>query len=143
VNIYQKPRRAVTEALLMTCNLPTQDLTDDHFEHFFGCGKAESPAGVVGVELHGSAGLLRSLAVAESARGAGLGKRLIQEAERYAAQQGVQDLFLLTNSAAELFMSLGYTAIPRHAAPASIQATNEFSSICPASATLMRKRVAG
>ena len=78
MNIYQKPRRAVTEALLMTCNLPTQDLTDDHFEHFFGFGKAESPAGVVGVELHGAAGLLRSLAVAEAARGAGLGKRLIQ-----------------------------------------------------------------
>ena len=143
MNIYQKPRRAVAEALLMSCNLPTQDLTDDHFAHFFGCGKEESPVGVVGVEVHGSAGLLRSLAVAESARGAGLGKRLIQEAERYAAQQGVQDLFLLTNTAAALFMSLGYAAIARHAAPASIQATKEFSSICPASATLMRKRVAG
>lgn len=90
----------------------------------------------------GVVGLLRSLAVAESDRGLGCGKRLIQEAELHAASQGVQDRYLLTSTARPLFESVGYAAISREAAPPAIRGTTEFSSVCPASATLMHKRIA-
>ena len=140
MHIFAMPPQTATKALLSSCNLPTQDLTDEHFKHFFGCGRNQELDGVVGVEIYGAAGLLRSLAVAEQARGLGCGKRLIQEAELHAANQGVQEIYLLTSTARSLFESLGYTAIPRDAAPPSIRVTKEFASICPSSATLMRKQ---
>lgn len=142
MHIFRTPPQAATKALLESCSLPTQDLTDKHFEHFIGCGNEEDPAGVVGVEILGTEGLLRSLAVAEDARGSGCGRRLIQEAELYAASKGIHELYLLTNTAQPLFESVGYAAVSRDSAPPSVRATAEFSTVCPASATLMRKRVA-
>jgi amino-acid N-acetyltransferase len=139
VHVFRAPPQSATKALLTDCKLPTRDLTDQHFQHFFGCGQEENPAGVVGVEVLGTVGLLRSLAVAESARGRGCGKRLVQEAELYATRQGVQELYLLTTTAHRLFESLGYAEVARDTAPSAIKATSEFSSICPGSATLMRK----
>lgn len=79
MHIFPTPPKEATKSLLASCSLPTQDLTDKHFEHFFGCGDERNPAGVVGVEVLGSVGLLRSLAVAEAARGSGCGRRLIHE----------------------------------------------------------------
>ena len=123
MHIFPAPPHAATKALLASCSLPINDLTDKHFEHFFGCGDEDNPAGVVGVEVLGTVGLLRSLAVTETARGLGCGKRLIQEAELHAASQGIQELFLLTSTARPLFESLGYVAVSRDTAPRAIMAT--------------------
>lgn len=142
MHIFPTPPKEATKALLTSCSLPIQDLTDRHFEHFFGCGDERNPDGVVGLEVLESVGLLRSLAVAKVSRGSGCGKRLIQEAELYAVSQGVKELYLLTSTARSLFESVGYTAASRDTAPPAIRATAEFSSICPASATLMHKRIA-
>ena len=54
---------------------------------------------------------------------------------------GVDELFLLTETAAEWFARLGYTPDGREAAPASLQASPEFTGACPVSAALLRKRL--
>ena len=95
--------------------------------------------GVVGVEVYGSVGLLRSLAVEPSHRKSGLGVSLVSNAETWAAEQGVETLYLLTTTAAQFFARRGYEAVPRSEAPAAIAATAQFSDLCPASSTFMRK----
>lgn len=110
-------------------------------DNFFGCGAAEAPQGVVGVELHGADALLRSLAVAPAARGRGCGGALVKRAERHASEQGARRIYLLTTTAADFFAQLGYKRMDRDEAPESIRATSEFSTLCPVSSVLMLKEM--
>ena len=139
MHVFAKPQKQQITTLLSDCGLPFEDLADEHLEHFFGCGEEDSPRGVVGLEIYGSVALLRSLAVAQSARGLGCGRTLVATAEHHARARGVKEIFLLTTSAGPLFEALGYEVAPRESAPEAIRATSEFSTVCPASATFMRK----
>lgn len=127
--------------LLKQCGLPTADIADGPSQEFFGCCARDGLKGLVGLERHGSAALLRSLAVSPGLRGRGLGRRLVAHAEQYAASQGVISLFLLTTTAADFFAELGYAATSRDEAPSAIQASAQFSGLCPASSTFMSKHL--
>lgn len=143
MHIYLRPPAARVKDLLAACNLPTSDLETSHFEHFFGCGRETEPKGVVGVELYGEVGLLRSLAVDEATRGRGCAKRLVSEVEQHAARNGVRSLYLLTTTAEKFFQSQGYVKVARSSVPESIRATREFSSLCPSSSVIMVKQLGG
>jgi amino-acid N-acetyltransferase len=129
---------AEVAALLVGCGLAVDDAAESRVA-LLGCRRGGRLAGVVGLEIYGHSGLLRSLAVAPSERGAGLGHALVERAEQRAARRGVRDLYLLTTSAAEFFARLGYVATARSGAPASIAATRQFAGLCPAAATFMTK----
>lgn len=103
------------------------------------CGAESNPGGVVGVELYGEVALLRSLAVAQDARGKGCGRRLVEEIERYAARNGVKHLYLLTTTAERFFASLGYVRVQRDAVPPAIRATTEFTTLCSDTAAVLVK----
>lgn len=139
MRIHGHPPEIRVRALLEAAHLPTADLTSAHLEHFFGCGDAHAPQGVIGVELHGEDALLRSLAVAESARGRGCGKALVATAERHARDHGARRIYLLTTTAAQYFRRLGYRPLPRDRVPETIRATQEFAALCPDSAAVMAK----
>lgn len=141
MHIYPRPPAAKVKELLTACKLPSSDLRAAHLEHFFGCGREDQPKGVIGVELHGKAGLLRSLAVEEATRGHGCGKRLVNEAEQYAAEHGVRSLYLLTTTAEGFFQTLGYVKVERALVPEAIRSTSEFSTLCPASSAVMVKQL--
>lgn len=47
--------------------------------------------------------------------------------------------YLLTTTAERYFPKFGFERIERHDVPASVQASTEFRSACPASAVVMRK----
>lgn len=125
-------------ALLVDARLPVEDLSNAAIA-FFVSVNGNRLEGVVGLELFGDAGLLRSLAVQPDTRGTGLGQRLVEAAEAHARHTGVARLVLLTQTAAPFFAKRGYAVIERHAAPASVQGSAEFRSICPASAVCMSK----
>jgi amino-acid N-acetyltransferase len=139
---YRRPPREQVQHLLAASGLPTSDVTPEHIEHYLACGAADRPSGVVGVELHGEAALLRSLAVAAEHRGTGCGKALVAEAERYARSQGVNELYLLTTTAERFFERLGYRRAMRETAPEAIRGTQEFSALCPSTAAFMVKLLA-
>jgi len=100
-------------------------------------------AGVVGLELLGDVALLRSLAVPAEYRGRWIGSQLTCKAEAYARSQGVEVLYLLTLTAEVFFARRGYRVVGRDTAPAAIQETTEFRSLCPDSAVCMVKHLFG
>jgi amino-acid N-acetyltransferase len=75
-------------------------------------------------------------------QGQGLGHRLSEAALGIAKDRGTQTAFLLTTTAEKFFPKLGFEPIVRDDVPASVQASIEFQSACPASAVVMRKRLA-
>lgn len=128
-------------ALLVACELPATDLDASAHLKLYGCRVNGGLVGTVGLECHAPAALLRSLAVARSQRGQGMGQALVASAEGYAAAQGITTLYLLTTTAAPFFAALGYRLTERTEAPAAIRATTQFAGLCPASATFMSKRL--
>jgi len=141
MNLFRNPPEARVKALLAESQLPASDLSSGHLEHFFGCGDARLPEGVVGLEIYGAVALLRSLAVAASRRGQGCGRALVAEAERHARSRGVRAIYLLTTTAERFFARLGYRPIDRTDAPEAIRRTQEFSSLCPSSSAFMVKEL--
>lgn len=139
MQIFHHPPESEVRRLLSDAQLPNTDLRAEHIEHFFGCGPRQAPQGVIGLEIYGSEALLRSLVVAESARGKGCGTALVLEIERYARERGVTSVYLLTTTAAEFFERMGYAAVSRDEAPDCIRATSEFAALCPSSSTFMMK----
>ena len=129
---------AAIRALLQDSGLPVADLDTvavDFVVVFDGAGLA----GIVGVERFDDVGLLRSLAVCAEQRGHGIGEQLLAAAEAGARASGVRQLVLLTQTAAPFFARRGYDVLAREAAPAGVQSSAEFRSLCPASATCMAK----
>ena len=132
---------AAVRALLQSADLPHDDLTPAHLEHFLVARAGDALCGVVGLEPYGTVALLRSLAVAREWRNQGLGARLTDAIERRACQNGVRVLYLLTTTAADYFQARGYAPIERDALPTAIQQTDEAARLCPASATCIRLRL--
>jgi amino-acid N-acetyltransferase len=128
-------------ALLAAIGLPEADLTSAHLGTFWVSRDAAGLAAVVGLEPHGRAALLRSLAVRADRRGGGLGAALLSHAEAQAVALGTDALYLLTTTADRFFVARGYAVIARDAAPPAIRATREFADLCPASSICMTKRV--
>jgi amino-acid N-acetyltransferase len=126
-------------ALLTAAGLPHADLTPQHLDHVLVLREDAALVGAVGLEVFGPDALLRSLVVAETHRGRGLGDRLTAAAEALAREEGVTTIWLLTETAAPFFAARGYAPAERATAPPSIQATAEFAALCPASAVCMRK----
>ena len=125
--------------LLGSATLPTDDLTPAHLALVAeGDGGL---AGAIGLERFGDVALLRSLVVSSPARGAGVGRALVQALESSAREQGVRELWLLTIDADAFFCGLGFVARDRASTPHAIRGSSEFSSLCPADAVLMSKRL--
>ena len=141
MKLFAQPPLARVVALLEAEGLPFADISEDDCELFLGCGDSDAPDGVIGVEVFGCDALLRSLVVGDAARGQGCAQALVAELESMAAANGVQHMYLLTNTAEQFFAKLDYQVIDRGEVSEAIRATTEFSSLCPASATVMRKQL--
>ena len=86
--------------------------------------------GVAALEHHGRHGLLRSLAVVADRRGEGIGTLLVAAAGTHARDDGLDDIYLLTETAAAFFAGFGFEVIARDAGPAEVMASVEWSVAC-------------
>lgn len=132
---------AAVEALLTDAGLPLD-------------GAAEALSlGVVGrdgdrvvaasaIERYGPSGLLRSVVVAEAARGMGLGRQIVAAAELLARDEGIADLYLLTETAPDWFPRFGYELVERPEAIAAVGESVEFTTVCRDTGVPMRKHLA-
>lgn len=91
------------EALLVGEKLPVLDLYSSNQTQLFGVEVDARIIGVVGIEIYGNAGLLRSLAVDNGSRKAGYGQKMVARAEAWAYERGAESLYLLTTTAAVSF----------------------------------------
>lgn len=130
------------ERLLREAELPHEDVHDSDGT-FLVAERDGEPVGVGGLERHGDAALLRSLVVEPSVRGEGYGRALADELIGLARADDARSVYLLTTTAAPFFERLGFERVERDVVPAALQSSSEFSELCPASATCMRRPLDG
>ena len=141
-------RRAISDdweairQLLQASGLPADDLGPDKVSEFLIAEGGAGLQGLIGLEGFGTTGLLRSLVVARSVRGSGLGSKLVAALESAAQAAGISELWLLTIDAERFFERLGFVIARRDDAPDSIRGTEEFRDLCPDTALLMVKTLA-
>lgn len=123
---------------LTEAHLPHDDLAFQ-LPHFIVASEGEAIVGIIGLEVYGDNGLLRSLVVAPGVRRRGIGRELVERLCEHAVAQGVCDLFLLTVNAKDYFTRRGFRRIERSVAPTTIRTTRQFSELCPSSAVLMHR----
>ncbi len=126
-------------ALLRDVGLPTADL--DGPGRFYLARVDGETVGAGGLEPYDEVALLRSVVVAQPHRGEGYGEAICRRLETRAADRGVDSLYLLTTDAADYFDRLGYERVARSAVPDAIRDTEQFTTLCPDSATVMAKQV--
>lgn len=139
MNIYAATPSDVPEmlALLNASGLPVAGI-ERHVATALVTHDAGRLVGCAAVEVYGSAGLLRSVAVVPDQRGTGLGQRLTRAALDLAHQRGVRTVYLLTTTAGDFFPRFGFVAIPRSDVDPALGQSDELRGACPASALAMR-----
>jgi amino-acid N-acetyltransferase len=130
--------RAIIRALLDANSLPTSDLEAARPRFIVACMDGQV-IGTGALQSFGCVALLRSIAVEPHLRGAGVGQSIVAELEHIARTNEIKQLILLTQTAKSFFEAQGYAAIDRASAPPSVQESEEFRSLCPASALCMSK----
>ena len=127
-------------SLLQRVSLPVEGV-DEHVDTLLVARAEGHVVGTAALELYADGALLRSVAVDPRHQGERLGHELTEAALSLAAQTGARTVFLLTTTAERFFPKFAFEPIRRDDVPASVQASIEFQSACPASATVMRKRL--
>jgi len=117
--------------------LPRADV-ERHLGTLLVAREGERIIGCAGVELYGSAGLVRSVAVDLPHRGLGLGTQLTEAILAVARSRGLKTVYLLTETAAAFFPRFGFRSIRREEVDPAVQQSVEFAKACPSSAQAMR-----
>ncbi len=124
-------------AALQAAALPTEDL-EEGGRTFFRFEDDGRVVGYGGYELYGDQVLLRSVVVLPERQGHGYGREVTETVMQLARAAGARDAYLLTTTAEAFFEHAGFRRIERTAAPASILATKEATTICSTAALLTR-----
>lgn len=128
---------------LTAAGLPIEDLSDPGRTFFHYARLDSAGVGWGGFELYGADALLRSMAVEARFHRQSYGRNLAALLMRRAYDAGARQAYVLTDDpeARAFFAALKFAPIARTAAPAAIQNTRQASGLCPASATLLRRRI--
>lgn len=124
------------QALLNANRLPL-DGARQHLSTFLVAESGREVVGCAGAEPRGDVALLRSVAVAPGLHGQGIGRQMVLRLLDEARRRNVKAVYLLTTTARDYFLRLGFTVADRATAPRSLQQSAEFQGACPASADLL------
>lgn len=129
-------------AALSAAGLPIDDLTAPGRRFFRFWTPDGEPIGFIGAEQCGTdAVLLRSLVVLTGQRKRGRSPAMIGWLLGRLAAAGIADAWLLTTTITGLAERLGFAPISRDQAPHAVRASVQFTTLCPASAVLMHRRI--
>ncbi|MCA8423267.1 arsenic resistance N-acetyltransferase ArsN2 [Burkholderia seminalis] len=127
---------ASIEALLRASGLPTEGVALS-LPHFVVADAASGIVGCGGIEFHGRHALVRSIAVVEHARRAGVGRMLVARLLAECRARAVRSIGLLTTTAEDYFAGQGFVRIVREDVPEPLLASSQFQGVCPGSAVAM------
>lgn len=124
------------ENLLHDNHLPKQDCAEQ-LTHFFGLFDGKQLIAAGGLEPAGDYALLRSVVVEQGHRSQRLGSEIVKFLLQQARAQGLDAVYLLTETAESYFEKFDFIAIARQQVPRAIRNTRQFVSLCPDSACCM------
>jgi arsenate reductase (thioredoxin) len=127
------------QQLLQQNKLPVEDIGD--LSHFLIVRTDKKITGVIGLEVYNQYGLLRSMATDAAYRNHGVAASLVDKLFQHAAELGLKEMYLLTETAEKYFEKKGFNRIERDNAPEAIKQSKEFSHLCPSSAVVMKKDI--
>jgi arsenate reductase len=130
-------------ALAARCELPVEGLADQFPAGYVVAHRGDALVGAAGLEVYGTAGVLRSVVVAPGERGTGLGIALTANRLVAAGERRLDAVYLLTTTAADFYARFGFEPCPRAEVPDEVAACPELATICPASAACLRLRPSG
>ncbi|MFX0066087.1 MAG: arsenic resistance N-acetyltransferase ArsN2 [Candidatus Hermodarchaeota archaeon] len=122
--------------LLNQVNLPQEGI-QTHISDFIVSIHDATVIGCAGIEVYETVGLLRSVAVHPDYQGKAIGNALIRMILSHAQKRRIEEIFLLTETAEKYFLKLGFKRINRDDIDYRIKETQEFKTLCPASAISM------
>ena len=123
--------------LLKLVDLPIEGVKE-HFQNFFIVRKDKMTVGCVGIEIYENVGLLRSLAIHPSFQGKGIGQQMVSRIEEYSAEKGLENIYLLTETAEKFFLKLGFKMIPRDETDPKIRQSVEFTTLCSSAPVMVK-----
>lgn len=130
--------------LLKLVDLPIEGI-EETIDHFLLLKRQtdtkEEIIGCVGLEKYEQFALLRSAAIHPDHQGKKYGKQLTLAIVAYAKLVGVEQLYLLTDTAEQFFKKMGFFTIERSQVPSIVKTSIEFVSLCDEKATVMTLRV--
>lgn len=121
---------------LKLAGLPYEDL-DINKHLLVGYYNEDELIGTGGMEIYGDYGLIRSISVADSFRGKQLGSKITYHLIAKAKESGLKGLYLLTETAKDFFLKIGFEVIDRKDAVVEVQLSSEFLHVCPSTAVSM------
>lgn len=127
----------VIEQLLVSNQLPTAGIAD-HWKTFIVARDDGVVVGCAGSEAYQFVALIRSVAVAESHRSRGVGRRIVRQLLDRLSCRGIREFYLLTTTAQDYFAKRGFKPIDRDEIHPQLLASAEFQGACPDTAVCMR-----
>jgi len=127
---------AAVLALLTRAGLPQEGLTE-LLSTMVVAREAGQVIGCAALEVYGTVALLRSVTVDTVHRSRGLGQQLVYAQLKEVRKLGVQEVYLLTETAQDYFPRFGFRPIDRSVVSPAIHASVEWTSACPVSAQAM------
>jgi amino-acid N-acetyltransferase len=124
--------------LVAALNLP-QDGLAAHLGTAVVARSQDEIVGAAALEIYGQSALLRSVAVSPAVQGQGVGHQLVDAALALAKDTGIERVYLLTETAAGFFPRFGFKVVGRDQVNEAVKQSVEFTSACPASATVLVK----
>ena len=123
--------------LLESLGLPLAGV-EEYLNDFFVAESGGQLVGCAGMEEHGAAGLVRSVAVVPEFRGQKIAEKLYGELVRVGRERGLREFALLTVNAQDYFARFGFKVVSREEIDPDLLESDQFKNVCPSTAVCMR-----